>query len=301
MIQYWQREGREKRLFFAQLEAAETMIFLTEARADFRQGVFVPMDEPSKQQQEDGIKAFRRYAAKVATGGGKTTIMGMLAAWSILNKITDRSDGRFSDAVLVVCPNVTIRSRLAELDPEAGEASVYRKRDLVPPQLMPSLRQGKIMVTNWHIFEPQTPQTGGVSAKVTKVGVPIRIKELLNIGARNTTARGSRYITLKELDIRRANGMLAVTDEERDKEGNLKRVWVESIKYIESETGWINRVLAKDFGGKQNILVMNDEAHHAYRIKNDGADDGEDEEEDDDYDIKRSRNINYSYMIGYLS
>ena len=161
LLQYWRREGRERRLFYAQLEAAETVIFLNEARSDFRQGITVPMDEPSKQQQADGMKAFRRYAAKVATGGGKTTIMGMMAAWSILNKVTNRSDGRFSDAVLVVCPNVTIRSRLAELDPESGEDSVYRKRDLVPPQLMPSLRQGKVMVTNWHIFEPQTPQTGG--------------------------------------------------------------------------------------------------------------------------------------------
>ena len=56
----------------------------------------------------------------------------MLAAWSILNKINDRSDARFSDVVLIVCPNVTIRDRLRELDPEEGEASLYRTRDLVP-------------------------------------------------------------------------------------------------------------------------------------------------------------------------
>jgi len=28
----------------------------------------------------------------------------MLAAWSILNKVNNRSDARFSDVVLVVCP-----------------------------------------------------------------------------------------------------------------------------------------------------------------------------------------------------
>ena len=37
LLQWWRREGREKRLFFAQIEAAETIIFLTEARADFLQ------------------------------------------------------------------------------------------------------------------------------------------------------------------------------------------------------------------------------------------------------------------------
>jgi type III restriction enzyme len=53
----------------------------------------------------------------------------MLIAWSVLNKVTNRNDARFSDAALVVCPNVTIRNRLQELYPTHGEASLYRKRD----------------------------------------------------------------------------------------------------------------------------------------------------------------------------
>ena len=56
----------------------------------------------------------------MATGTGKTTVMGMLAAWSILNKVNDRADARFSDVVLVVCPNVTIRNRLARARPARG-------------------------------------------------------------------------------------------------------------------------------------------------------------------------------------
>jgi type III restriction enzyme len=66
------------------------------------------------------------------------------------------ADGRFSDAVLVVCPNITVRDRLRELDPAAGEASVYRTRDLVPPEMMPMLARGRVLVTNWHVFEPQS-------------------------------------------------------------------------------------------------------------------------------------------------
>lgn len=285
LLQYWRREGRQARLFFAQLEAAETVIFQVEARSDFRQGIVVPVDQPNA---GSGLKAFVRYACKMATGSGKTTVMAMLSAWSILNKISSRSDSRYSDVVLVVCPNVTIRSRLSELDPDGGEASVYRKRDLVPPQLMPTMRQGKILVTNWHVFEPRTPQTGGVSAKVTKVGVPVRTKELFNIGPKTTTARGSRYITLKELDAKVSSGLMTVTEEERDKDGTLKKVWVESVRYIESETAWINRILGKEIGGKQNILVLNDEAHHAYRIRNNDNGDDDDEEDDDDYFYKEA-------------
>jgi hypothetical protein len=115
LLDYWRRDGRSFRFFFAQLEAAETIIFINEARRDFLQGLDVPLDEPSDEQKADlGYKAFRRYACKMATGSGKTTVMGMLAAWSILNKVNDRANARYSDVVVVVCPNVTIRRRLGD-------------------------------------------------------------------------------------------------------------------------------------------------------------------------------------------
>jgi len=177
LLQWWTREGRAQRLFFAQREAAETIIFLTEARGDFRQGITVPRDEPSDAEKAEGYAGFLRYACKMATGAGKTTVMGMLSAWSILNKVNDRSAARFSDVVLIVRPNVTIRDRLRELDPEAGEASLYRTRDLVPAHLMALLTQGKVIVTNWHVFEPQAVSTGGVSSKVSKAGVVHETRE----------------------------------------------------------------------------------------------------------------------------
>ncbi len=272
LLSYWRREGRQHRLFFAQLEAAETIIFLTEARHDLLQGLEIPPDEPSDKQKADGIKAFRRYACKMATGSGKTTVMGMLAAWSILNKVSRPQDGRYSDTVLVVCPNVTIRNRLAELDPQLGEASLYRTRDLVSPDLMADLAKGRVIVKNWHVFEPQTLQVGGVSARVVKAGVRKRVKELITIGQKTTTARGKRYLTQEEFERQVTQGSLEVLDEERDPQGNLKRVFVEGERYVESDTGLINRVLGRQVGGKQNILSFNDEAHHAYRIKKTDAD-----------------------------
>src|ERR1019366_10396802 len=57
LIQWWTREGREKRLFFAQLEAALTVIFLKEARADFLQGLAIP--ETSQATTERKRKATR--------------------------------------------------------------------------------------------------------------------------------------------------------------------------------------------------------------------------------------------------
>jgi len=117
------------------------------------------------------------------------------------------------------------------------------------------------------VFEPQAIQTGGVSAKVTKAGVEIRTRETVNIGPKTTTARGTRYLTKEDFDRQLAAGLLTVIEENRDKQGNLLKVFVESVRYVESDTALINRVVGREVGGKQNILVMNDEAHHAYRIK----------------------------------
>lgn len=294
LLKWWTRDGRDekKRLFYAQVEAAETIIFLNEARADYRQGINVPREETSDERKVQGYTSFLRYACKMATGSGKTTVMGMLAAWSILNKVNDRSNATFSDVVLIVCPNVTIRDRLRELDPELDEASLYRTRDLVPPDMMPLLRQGKVMVTNWHVFEPHVMQQGGVGAKVIKAGVPTPIREWIHIGSKTTSLRGKRYLSLKEYERQVSARLLRVLAEERDEQGNLKRVRVESVKYVESDTALINRVLGREIGGKQNILVMNDEAHHAYRINRENGDgNGDDEDEDDEEEFYKEATV----------
>ncbi len=267
LMRYWRQDGRKHRLFFAQIEAAETIIFLTEARPDFLQGIRVPLDEPGEEAQADGIRAFRRYACKMATGTGKTTVMGMLAAWSILNKVAARGDARYSDAVLIVCPNITIRNRLEELKPQAGGASLYRTRDLVPSHLMPHLTRGYVLVTNWHVFEPKTAQVAGQSAKVLRAGREVRTRERIRIGPKTTTARGLRYLTLEDLERQVATGLVEVSEEHRDSQGNLKSVSVESFRYVESDAKLIERVLGREIGGKRNLLVMNDEAHHAYRLR----------------------------------
>ena len=275
LLAYWKREGRQQRLFFTQREAAETILFLTEARHDFRQGIAVPLDTPNN--------PFIRYACKMATGSGKSTVMGMLAAWSILNKVTDRSDARFSDIVLVVCPNVTIRSRLGEIDPEQGEASLYRTRDLVPAALMPQLRQGRVLLMNWHVFELQDLAR---SARVEKRGERYDARETIKIGSKSKTARGSRILSLQDYELQRSTGQLDVVKENQEG-GELKSVEIKVQRYRESETAWIRRLFEKEIGGKQNILVLNDEAHHAYRIRPD-EDINDDDDEDEGHEKKEA-------------
>jgi type III restriction enzyme len=271
LIRHWRRDGREQRLFFAQVEAAETTIFLKEARSDLLQGVDVPPEAVP-----DGVEAFERYACKMATGSGKTTVMGMLAAWSILNKVASRGDARFSDVVLVVCPNVTIRERLSELDPNRDEASIYRTRDLVPSHLMPSLRRGRVLVKNWHEFERKGMSAG---SKVQRNGVPEVVRQTVKIGEKTTSGRAGRYMTEKALETALLQGMRILEDRRPKKQ----EVIVEETRYVESDTKLMQR-LFRDVGGKQNLLVLNDEAHHAYRIRQAEADDAIDDAEQLDED-----------------
>jgi type III restriction enzyme len=258
LLEYWRREGREQPLFFAQVEAAETIIFLTEARSDLLQGIDVPSELGG---------SFRRYACKMATGSGKTTVMAMLAAWSILNKGAAKGDARFSDVVLVVCPNVTIRNRLRELDPNLDDASIYRTRDLVPRHLMPDLRRGRVLVKNWHEFERKGMSAG---AKVQKRGVPETFRATIKIGEKTTSGRGRRVLTEQALALAVGQGLMHVVD---DKRPTKAEVVVEETRYVESDTALLQRLLGREVGGKQNILVLNDEAHHAYRIVQDVEED----------------------------
>ena len=151
LLELWRSSDRMQRLFFAQIEAVETIIFLVEAKDIYRKGLpEIPKDEPGADAKAAGVRAFIRYACKMATGSGKTTVMGMLTAWSILNRLASPRDDCFSDTVLIVCPNVTIRERLQELDPALGDLSLYRTRQLVPPHRMEELRRGEVMIANWH-------------------------------------------------------------------------------------------------------------------------------------------------------
>lgn len=231
LLALWSAESdrRHQRLFFAQLEAAETIIFLVEAADIYKKNMpLVPLDKPGEKTLAEGYKTFIRYACKMATGTGKTTVMGMLSAWSILNRVAAPTDDRFSDTVLIVCPNVTIRERLQELDPAMGDISLYRTRQLVPGHRMEELRRGEVMIVNWHkLAKKETNSVNGDSAKVVKTGVATEIV----VNAR----RSDEHI---------------------------------ETKYFESDPAWFKRIrqeLGNGKGRSPHWLVFNDEAHHAYR------------------------------------
>lgn len=142
LLLHWRDPDRNRRLFFCQREAVETLIYLAEvAPTRFR-----------KQLQEANAEAnlgLFRLAAKMATGSGKTTVMGMLIAWHAINKARRPNSKSFSDAFLIVAPGITIRDRLRVLLPSDPE-NIYESLRLVPVDLLDGVRKARIVVTNYH-------------------------------------------------------------------------------------------------------------------------------------------------------
>ena len=195
LLEHWndEEEFEARRFFFCQLEAAETLIWFREAPDADKVGIVVPTDGGG----------FERLCAKMATGSGKTVVMAMLIAWHILNKVTYPQDTRFSKNVLVIAPGLTVRSRLAVLEPSHPE-NYYEAFRIVPSHLLDRLRQGKVIVRNWHALNWESEEK--IASK------------------RSVDKRGAK-----------------------------------------SDEAYVREVLG-EMANARSILVINDEAHHAWRV-----------------------------------
>lgn len=168
LLQFWflnpERDDTQS-LFFAQREAIETAIWLNEIaeKSNVGQHVLRQLEEAQKVSAslENNLP---RVAFKMATGSGKTVVMGALIAYHYFNRAEYRNDVRFADNFLLITPGVTIRDRLGVLrvDTRTGvEAEdYYHVRYLVPQtwrKEMPELNK-RIVITNYHAFEAKTLQ-----------------------------------------------------------------------------------------------------------------------------------------------
>ena len=235
LLRFWSDKNRMRRLFFCQIEAAETVIYLAEIVASNRRTQFkakVTHEEYQKliqgvrpelastmvnedfyptladQPADPSLAPLIRYGCKMATGSGKTVVMAMLITWAFCNRGRQPSDTRFPNKVLVMAPNLTVRERLSVLRPDNPAGNYYDEFDMVPTTLRPLMNQGRVAVLNWHKLGKESPHYEG----------------------------GSTY---------------QVVD-----------------KGEESPEAYAQRVL-KDLSISEGepILVLNDEAHHAYRPK----------------------------------
>jgi len=198
LLEHWQdpEQRQHRRFFFCQLEAIETLIWLTEAHQTERLGIQIPTDGGE----------FQRLCTKLATGSGKTIVMAMVITWHFLNKSAYPQDRRFSKNAFVVAPGLTVKNRLQVLIPDS-DGNYFDQFNLVPTSLKEKLRQGRVLIKNWHSLQWDTEEQIAKQRSVDK--------------------RGEK-----------------------------------------SDEAYVREVL-EDLSQSGQIIVLNDEAHHAWRLSPD--------------------------------
>lgn len=160
LLQHWRNhEFQGIRPFFCQIEAVETIIWLTEVARSRRSATNVKNKNRERRIWDHIENAnaganpeLLRLALKMATGAGKTTVMAMLIAWQTINAVRSPSSKLFTRGFLVVAPGITIKDRLRVLQPSDPD-SYYESRELVPADMLTDLAKAKIVITNYHAFQ----------------------------------------------------------------------------------------------------------------------------------------------------
>jgi type III restriction enzyme len=152
LLQHWRHhQFSGVRPFFCQVEAVETIIWLTEVAPQMGK-IGQNFVDHLAAANNDANPELMRLALKLATGAGKTTVMAMIIAWQAINAARRPTSKKFTHGFLLVAPGLTIRDRLRVLQPNDPD-SYYTSRELVPNDMMEDLNRVKIVITNYHSFK----------------------------------------------------------------------------------------------------------------------------------------------------
>lgn len=167
LLSYWRDDTREKKLFFCQIEALETLIYINEVAEKTGERWIITELKKASTGANPGLY---RLAFKMATGSGKTVVMAMIIAYHTLNKIRYPQDIRFTDTFAVITPGITIRDRLNVLLPN-DPRNYYKERDVVSLQDFNLLQQANVFITNFHQIEQRQNQRFQVGSIMKSAGL----------------------------------------------------------------------------------------------------------------------------------
>ncbi len=245
LLEYWTDPERERKLFFCQIEALETAIYLAEVARKYGDAWIENALRDANDMANPGLP---RMAFKMATGSGKTVVMAMLIAWQSLNKLENPQDGRFTDTFLVVTPGITIRDRLRVLLPNDPD-NYYRQRDVLPADLIEKLSQARIHITNFHpLMLREKVQAGKLTKSILAGGAPGAFTETPDQMVRRVCHDfGSKRNIIVINDEahhcyrRKPDGEAeALTGDERkeaEKRDEEARIWISGLEAVKAKIG----------------------------------------------------------------
>ncbi|MBF0233052.1 MAG: DEAD/DEAH box helicase family protein [Desulfamplus sp.] len=178
LLQHWRHHKFSHiRPFFCQVEAVETLIWLTEVAPKSgknEKGFLEHLANANNNANPD----LSRLALKLATGTGKTTVMAMIIAWQTINALRRPTSTNFTRGFLIITPGLTIRDRLQLLQPNDPYA-YYSDRELVPNDMVADLASARIVITNYHAFKlrEQTDISKGGRSLLQGRGEPLNTLE----------------------------------------------------------------------------------------------------------------------------
>ena len=248
LLEHWNAPDRSRRLFFCQIEALETAIYITEAAKKFGD-VWIENDLTKFNTAANPLLS--RVAVKMATGSGKTVVMAMLIAWQTLNKLANRQDKRFSDLFLIVTPGITIRDRLRVLLPN-DPGNYYQAMDVVPSHELARLQQAKIVITNYHAFQLRERQTANKTTRsILRADGTSPFTEtpdqMVNRVCREFGSRNKEIIVLndeahhcyrrKPDEVEDIEPLKGDDRKEAEKRNDEARVWISGLEAIQQKLG----------------------------------------------------------------
>ena len=274
LLNYWFGEGfcneRARNFHEGQRQAILNIIYLHEVMGencvmDAYQGIIPElMDRADLAQLAKPKYQMPKYAVKMATGTGKTWVMHALIIWQMLNaRHEDVESGRFTQKFLIVAPGLIVYDRLLDAfcgrkkrdeeyrDPQTND--YYMNQEVFIPERYrdevfsfiqnnvvtkedgigrKTTGEGLIALTNWHLFENQMEEKKqDEDVDDSSTVTPAEIiSDLLPIRPGKSAGND-----LGMLDRRALGGT--------------------ELEYL---------------AGLNDLMVINDEAHHIHEIKRNG-------------------------------
>ena len=250
LLQHWRHHKfGGVRPFFCQVEAVETAIWLTEVAPQSKSGKRL-LDHLAR-ANKDANPELMRFALKLATGAGKTTVMAMLIAWQTINAVRHPNSKNFTRGFLVVAPGLTIKDRLRVLQPNDPD-SYYKDRELVPSDLLDDVNRAKIVITNYHAFKLRDRielSKGGRQLLTGRTGDDIQTKETEGqmIQRVMPDLMGMKNILVLNDEAHHCYREKPDTDEEDDLKGDERkeaeknneaaRLWISGLEAVNRKLG----------------------------------------------------------------
>ncbi|MCX6040667.1 MAG: DEAD/DEAH box helicase family protein, partial [Caldilinea sp.] len=254
LLRHWRHHAfNSYRPFFCQLEAIETIIWLTEVAPNdkFGKGFLEHLENANN----DANPLLVRLALKLATGAGKTTVMAMIVAWQTVNAVRRPTSKKFTRGFLIVTPGITIKDRLRVLQPNDPD-SYYQSRELVPNDMLDDIARAKIVITNYHAFKLRERMELSKGGRALLQG---RGPELVTLetegqmlqrvmpdlmGMKNIMAINdeAHHCYRARPDTEEEEGLTGDEKKEAEKNNEAARLWVTGLEAVSRQLG-LNRVV----------------------------------------------------------